>query len=45
MLFRSQIGGTLYGDALGGPGSDADTYIGMLRSNIQTIVAGLAPAS
>ncbi|MDE2996363.1 MAG: zinc ABC transporter substrate-binding protein, partial [Bacteroidota bacterium] len=43
--FEVQIGGTLYGDALGSLGSDADTYIGMLRSNILTIVAGLAPAS
>lgn len=43
--FEVQIGGTLYGDALGSPGSDSDTYIGMLRSNILTIVAGLAPAS
>lgn len=42
--FDVRIGGTLYGDALGGPGSGADTYVGMLRSNVETIVAGLTPA-
>jgi manganese/zinc/iron transport system substrate-binding protein len=36
-----RIGGTLYGDALGGPGSGADTYLGMVRANIDTIVEGL----
>ncbi len=39
--FDVRIGGTLYGDALGGPGSGADTYVGMVRSNIDTIVEGL----
>lgn len=43
--FDVRIGGTLYGDALGGPDSGADTYVGMLRSNVETIVAGLTPAS
>ncbi|MDA0873662.1 MAG: zinc ABC transporter substrate-binding protein [Bacteroidetes bacterium] len=43
--FEVRIGGTLYGDALGGPGTGADTYVGMLRSNVETIVAGLTPAS
>ncbi len=36
-----QIGGTLYGDALGDPGTPAGTYVGMVRSNIDTIVRSL----
>ena len=36
-----QIGGTLYSDAMGGPGSGADTYAGMVRSNVNTIVTAL----
>ena len=36
-----QIGGTLYSDAMGGAESGADTYIGMVRSNVNTIVAAL----
>lgn len=43
--FEVRIGGTLYGDALGGPGTGADTYVGMVRSNVETIVAGLTPES
>jgi len=39
--FTVEIGGTLYGDALGSPGTDADSYIGMMRSNTRTIVSGL----
>jgi len=39
--FDVQIGGTLYGDALGPAGSGADTYLGMMRANIATITAGL----
>ena len=31
----------LYGDALGPPGSDADTYLKMMRHNTATIVEGL----
>ena len=31
----------LYGDALGPPGSDADTYLKMMRHNTATIVAAL----
>ncbi|HEX2046789.1 MAG TPA: metal ABC transporter substrate-binding protein [Acidimicrobiales bacterium] len=31
----------LYGDALGPPGSDADTYLKMMRHNTTTIVEGL----
>lgn len=39
------IGGELYSDALGAPGSNAATYIGMLRHNVATIVQALAAAS
>ena len=35
------IGGQLYADALGKPGSGADTYIGMMRTNVATIANGL----
>ena len=35
------IGGTLYSDAMGPAGSGADTYIGMERSNVNTIVEAL----
>lgn len=40
--FSVQIGGNLYSDALGGEGSGADTYEGMIRHNIDTIVEALA---
>ncbi len=43
--FDVQIGGTLYGDALGSPGSNADTYVGMVLANAQTLVSGLASDS
>lgn len=36
-----KIGGTLYSDAMGAVGSGADTYIGMVRSNVATIVEAL----
>lgn len=39
--FEVSIGGTLYGDALGDPGTPAGTYLGMMRANIDTIVASL----
>ncbi len=32
---------SLYSDALGPPGSGADSYIGMMRGNVAVIVAGL----
>jgi manganese/zinc/iron transport system substrate-binding protein len=35
------IGGQLYSDALGSPDGDAGTYVGMVRHNIDTIVAAL----
>ncbi len=40
--FDVQIGGTLFGDALDSPGTAADTYVGMVRSNVTTIVSGLS---
>ncbi|HEX8386228.1 MAG TPA: zinc ABC transporter substrate-binding protein, partial [Rubricoccaceae bacterium] len=39
--FEVRIGGSLYSDALGGPGSGADTYEGMIRANVDTVVDGL----
>jgi manganese/zinc/iron transport system substrate-binding protein len=36
-----RIGGTLYSDALGGPGSGAETYINMVELNVMTIVEAL----
>jgi manganese/zinc/iron transport system substrate-binding protein len=36
-----RIGGELYSDALGAEGSGAETYVGMIRANVDTIVAGL----
>lgn len=40
--FDVQIGGSLYSDALGSPGSGADTYVGMMRENVQTITDALS---
>ncbi len=42
--FEVSIGGSLYSDALGGPGSGADTYLGMIRANVDAIVGGLSGA-
>lgn len=39
--FNLQIGGELYSDALGDSGSEAGTYTGMLRHNVDTIVGAL----
>ncbi|MDQ4081573.1 MAG: zinc ABC transporter substrate-binding protein, partial [Actinomycetota bacterium] len=39
--FDVQIGGQLYSDAMGDPGTPEGTYVGMVRHNIDTIVAGL----
>jgi len=38
-----QIGGQLFSDALGSPGTPEGTYIGTVRWNIDTIVKALAP--
>lgn len=35
------IGGSLYSDALGSPGSAAETYVGTVRANVETIVEAL----
>ena len=39
--FNVKVGGSLYSDALGNPGSSAGTYVGMVRSNIDTITSAL----
>jgi len=39
--FDVQIGGSLYSDAMGNPGTEAGTYIGMVRHNIDTIANAL----
>jgi manganese/zinc/iron transport system substrate-binding protein len=39
--FVVRIGGDLYSDALGGEGSGAESYEGMIRHNIDTIVTAL----
>ena len=39
--FNVKLGGLLYSDALGNPGTDEGTYIGMFRYNIDTIAAAL----
>lgn len=36
-----RIGGNLYSDAMGAPGSSADSYEGMIRANVKTIVDAL----
>ena len=39
--FQVEVGGTLYGDALGDRGTPTGTYLGAVRHNIDTIVRGL----
>lgn len=39
--FQVRIGGSLYSDAMGEPGTLEGTYIGMVRHNIDTIVSAL----
>jgi ABC-type Zn uptake system ZnuABC Zn-binding protein ZnuA len=36
-----ELAPTLYTDALGEPGSEGDTYVGMIRHNVDTIVSAL----
>ena len=36
------IGGSLYSDALGSPGGPAETYVGTVRANVETIVGALS---
>jgi manganese/zinc/iron transport system substrate-binding protein len=40
--FNVAIGGSLYSDALGDPAGPAGTYIGMVRTNVETIVGALS---
>ena len=40
--FDVAVGGTLYSDALGPVGSGAETYIGMITHNVDTVVEALA---
>ncbi len=35
------IRGALYIDSLGGPGSGADSYVGMMRANVEMLITGL----
>ena len=39
------IGGRLYSDSLGGPGSGAETLAGAVAANVEAIVTALAPGS
>jgi manganese/zinc/iron transport system substrate-binding protein len=39
--FDVGIGGSLFSDAMGDPGTPAGTYVGMVRHNVDTIVDGL----
>ena len=36
-----EIGGELYSDSMGEPGSAGETYLGMMRENVITIVEAL----
>lgn len=40
--FEVMIGGSLYSDAMGSPGTPEGTYVGMIRHNIDTIVESLS---
>jgi len=39
--FDVRVGGSLFSDAMGDPGTPEGTYVGMVRHNVDTIVAGL----
>jgi manganese/zinc/iron transport system substrate-binding protein len=39
--FQVEIGGKLYSDSMGSPGTPDGTYVGMVRHNIDTIVGAL----
>lgn len=39
--YEVNIGGTLYSDAMGEPGTPEGTYIGMVKANVNTIVRAL----
>ena len=38
----AKIGGTLYSDALSGPGGPAPTYLDMFRHNVETLTQALS---
>jgi manganese/zinc/iron transport system substrate-binding protein len=40
--FETRIGGQLFSDAMGNPGTPEGTYVGMVRHNIDTIVGALS---
>jgi manganese/zinc/iron transport system substrate-binding protein len=42
--FEVRVGGDLYSDALGGAGTGADSYEGMIRHNVDTVVRALEGA-
>ena len=39
--FEVKIGGELFSDAMGAPGTPEGTYLGMVRHNVETIAKGL----
>ncbi|MTI61635.1 MAG: manganese transporter [Firmicutes bacterium] len=39
--FKVEIGGELFSDSLGSPGTEAETYIGTVKSNVDTIIDAL----
>jgi manganese/zinc/iron transport system substrate-binding protein len=39
--FAVEIGGSLYSDSLGNPGTPAGSYSGTVRENVETIVTAL----
>ncbi len=39
--FEVEIGGEIFSDALGNPGGPAETFLGMFRHNVDTIVSSL----
>ncbi len=39
----ASIGGTLYSDALSGPGGPASTYLDMMRHNVEMLAGALSP--
>lgn len=40
--FDVEVGGVLFSDAMGDPGTEEGTYVGMVRHNVSTIVNALA---
>ncbi|MGE5664604.1 MAG: manganese transporter, partial [Deltaproteobacteria bacterium] len=39
--FDVKMGGSLFSDAMGNPGTPEGTYVGMVRHNVDTIARGL----